>query len=229
MRLTTLVIILICMLDVGFGYAQHYTFHHSWHWQYESTWIPDGETGRHGEFTVYHDDSTGAWLFTAEAYGVTDEMADWILALPTGEYITAYRDETGNQDLFRDTLDFPEPGEALAEWLKPAGEAQVFGANPYGWRTLQATAYHVDYLKTEERTTVWLADSTVDMRPLIHFNRRIADAKLPVQFMPDLPVGKIEVAAGTESGKHRVHHRLTVLSDNHYEINLANYEDEIER
>jgi len=201
-----------------------YTFHHSWHWAYENTWIPEGEHGHTGELTVYHDDSTGAWLFTTEAYGATDEMADRVLALPTGEYITAYRDETGNRTLLRDTLDFPESDEAIAEWLQPTGEKQVYGTNNYGWPTLQAAAYHVDYLKTEERATVWLADTTVDMRPLVYFNRRIADAKLPIHFTPGLPTGKIEVAADTESGTHRVRHRLTAISDNYYEINLEEYE-----
>lgn len=205
-----------------------YTFYHSWHWDYENTWIPADEYGRTGQLTAYHDDSTGAWLFTAEAYGGTDEMADWVLALPTGEYITGYRDETGNRNLLRDTLDFPESEEVLAEWLQPTGEKQVFGENHYGWPTLQASAYAVNYQQTKERSKVWLADTAVDMRPLVYFNRRIADAKLPVHFMPDLAIGKIEVAADTESGAQRIHHRLTAISDNYYEINLEDYEKQRE-
>lgn len=204
---------------------RRYTFYHSWHWEYENTWIPEGEYGRAGEMTAYHDDSTGAWLFTAESYGGTDEMAEWVLALPTGEYITAYHDETGNRTILRDTLNFPMPEEALGDWLQPTGEKQVFGENNYGWPNLQAAAYHVDYLKTQDRSTVWLADTTVDMRPLIHFNRRIADAKLPVNFMPDLPLGRVEVAGKTLSGVQRVRHRLTAISNNYYEINLNDYEN----
>ncbi len=202
-----------------------YTFYHSWHWDYENTWIPEGEHGRSGEMTVYQDDSTGAWLLTAETYGGTDEMADWVLALPTGEYITAYRDEGGRRTLLRDTLDFPQPEAGPAGWLQPARGTRAFGENDYGWPTLQAVAYQVDYQQTEERSTVWLADTTVDMRALVYFNRRIADAKLPVHFMPHVPAGKIEVAADTESGTHRVRHRLTAISDNYYEINLEDYDN----
>ncbi|GGG96875.1 hypothetical protein GCM10007415_35160 [Parapedobacter pyrenivorans] len=201
-----------------------YTFYHSWHWEYENTWIPEGEQGRSGVMTVYHNDRTGAWLFTSEAYGVTDEMADWILALPTGEYITAYSDAEGHRGLLRDTLEFPVSDDALAGWLQPSGDDQVFGANNYGWPTLQGVAYEVDYQKTEEHSTVWVADTAVDMRALVHFNRRVADAKLPVHFMPDLPAGKIEVAADTESAIRRVRHRLTAISDNYYEINLNDYD-----
>ena len=201
-----------------------YTFYYSWHWNYENTWVPEGEYGSTGQLTVYHDDSTEAWLFTAEAYGGTDEMADWVLALPSGEFITGYRDETGKRTLLRDTLNLPEFDEAFAEWLQPTGEKHIFGENTYGWPALQARAYKIDYQQTGERSTIWLADTAVDMRPLVYFNRRIADAKIPVYFMPDLPVGKIEVAADTKGGTHRVWHRLTAISDNYYELNLEDYE-----
>lgn len=223
MRLIGLLTAVVWCLVIGRGYGQQFIFQTSWHWQYENSWIPEGEFGHAGEMTGYHDGSTGAWLFTAEAYGGSDEMADWVLALPSGEYILAYSDAEGGRGLLRDTLEFPMPDGLLGGQLQPTGAKQVFGENNYGWPSLEAAAYRLDHLKTEERTTVWLADTTVDMRPLVHFNRRLADAKLPVHFMSDLPEGKIEVSAHTDSNGHRIGHRLTAISANYYEINLKDY------
>lgn len=202
-----------------------YTFYHSWHWEYENTWIPEGEYGRAGEMTAYQDDSTGAWLFTSEAYGVTGEMAEWVLALPTGEYITAYCDGEGTRGLLRDTLEYPVPDGLLAKHLQPTGSTEVFGENDYGWPSLRGAAHRIDYVKTNEEATIWLADTAVDMRPLIHFNRRMADAKLPIHFTPDLPAGCIEVAEETRAGAQHVRHRLTAISNNYYEIDLNDYEN----
>lgn len=202
-----------------------YVFRHSWHWTYYNTWIPEGESGHTGEVTVYHDDSSGALLLTPEAYGISDEMSVWILALPTGEYITAYCDAEGRKGLMRDTVQLAEPDESFATQFRPAGSKKIFGENTYGWPTLRGYAYRGGYEKTSEQTEIWLADTAVNLSPLAGFNRRNAEARLPLHFMAGIPEGRVEVAAHTVSGSgHRSGHELTAISDNYYEINLKDYD-----
>ena len=204
-----------------------YVFRHSWHWTYYNTWIPEGEFGHKGEVTVYHDDNSGALLLTPEAYGISDEMSVWILALPTGEYITAYHDAEGRKGLLRDTVQLPGPDETFTSQFRPAGNERMFGENRYGWPTLRGYAYRGGYEKTSEQTEVWLADTAVNLSLLAGFNRRNADARLPLHFMEGIPEGRVEVASHTVSGSgHRSGHELTAISDNYYEINLKDYENE---
>lgn len=215
-------------------HRDNYVFLKAWRWEYLNEWVQEGEYAHKGEMTIYHDETSGAWLFTSEAYGDTDDMADWVLGLPTGEYITAYRDEGDRKTLIRDTLHIAHETAADTAWrlqefqshYMPMGETSVFGQNDYRWPVVVAGEFTLNYIATQEKTTVFLADTAIDFLPVTCFNNRVADAKLPINFSAALPEGKWEVAAETVSAGRRVLHRLLDISDNYYEINLKDYEND---
>ncbi|MDR7129769.1 hypothetical protein J2X69_002115 [Algoriphagus sp. 4150] len=209
-----------------------YFFRQAWVWSFRNEWIPEGEFGSEGEMTVYYDPDSKSWLFTAESYGITDEMAEWIIAPSQDIYISAYQDEFGNKHLYRDTLDMEsrQPVEEALfssngnEYLIALDSTRVFGTNSYGWPTITATAYAYKSDVSSLAAVCFLAETELDFSPLYLFNSRSGDARLPIHFPQDMPGNRIVAQEITRDAGRTVFYRLEAISDTEYHINFKDYE-----
>ncbi len=205
---------------------KEYLFRTAWIWKYKNELIPVGEWGHEGEMVVYHDSLSGAWLFTGESYGTTDEMAEWILGLPSGIFISSYQDENSRRTLLRDTLSVTllrtpeEQKQMFTETAKAKGHRKKFGENKYGWPVLEGTAWQISYSGTTEQTTLYLASTKLNTLALHGFNLRSGDARLPVRFPSALPPGMMLLEDDTHTSGGRIHFQLKEISDTEYHVLL---------
>lgn len=194
-------------------------FTQMWGWEYQNF---DGEKG---EMVAYYNPKSNYWLLTEETYGNTDGMCDWILATPNGQYYFAYKSaEFGSKNsLLKQNIKFPV-NATMPDYFKPTGQKKDFGDPSYGFPKILGSAYSVKYEKTNDKTTLYIGNSTANLTPIYHFNTLIADAKLPIFFPTDLPKGKIALAEHTITSGRTVTFKLKYISHIDYHIDLSDYE-----
>lgn len=198
---------------------KQYQFSEAWVWNYQNF------EGEKGEMVIYRDPKSGCWLLTQEAFGNTDGMCDWILAKPNGEYFFAYKNaEFGSKNsLLKQKIQFPT-NLSLPDYLKLTGQKKDFGIESYGYPKFNGTAYNVKYEKTNDKSILFIGNTTANLAPLYHFNSLIADAKLPVFFPTDLPTGKVALADNTITSGRTVFYTFQYISHTDYHIDFADYE-----
>lgn len=194
-------------------------FTEAWVWEYKTY------EGEKGEMVIYRDPKTGYWLLTEEAFGNTDGMCDWILAMPDGKYFFAYKSaEIGAKNsLLKEQYKFPVH-KKMPDYFKATGKKKSFGDAKMGFPLFNASAYNITYLKTSDKTTLYVANTTANLAPLYYFNDLIADAKLPIRFPQDLPGNKIAVAESTNINGTIVSYTFKYISPTDYHISLSDYE-----
>jgi len=161
-----------------------------WVWEYENNTIAKNEPGHNGEMMVYFDPKNSYWLFTQEAYGTSGEMFDWIIGKPDGTYLLCSSDEFGKKTITEQKLKFSS-GKTLPQHYKPTRNKKVYNQNKLGFPKIIGKEFTVDYMKTKDLTSVFIGDFKANFLPLYFFNQLISEAKLPVLFPVDLPVGKL--------------------------------------
>jgi hypothetical protein len=196
-------------------------FMQAWIWEYENTALEEGEFGRKGEFWAYYHEELNYWLLTAESYGITGEMFNWILAKPDGTYIIDFTDEFGKNSRLEHKLDFDIPNEIPIHY-KSTGNSKFFNEDDtIGFPKAKGFEYDTKYEMTSDQTKTFIgAFENVNFTPLFWFNRLDSDAKLPVHFPLDLPskYGVFEEITKMSVGKY--HLVLKNISNTEYYINL---------
>jgi hypothetical protein len=162
-------------------------FSQVWVWEYVNTYFEEGSPEYKGEMVVYFNPEKNYWLFTQEAFGLTDEMTVWTLGMPGGNYISSYTDEFGSQKEYTDNIDITKQN-LLPKHYKPLENWKVFNSPEPGFLNFTAQEYRLDYSKTNEVTCLFLAETEIDFSPVYFFNLRNAEAKLPIHFPIDLPI-----------------------------------------
>ena len=221
--------IIICMLAVAlfpfFPTAQQkkaastkYNFTEVWVWEYENK---DGKTA---EMAIYREPKLNYWLLTAEAYGNTDGMCDWILVKPEGSCYFAYKDaEIGSGgSLLKVELDLQQVKTIPAYW-KAGSRYQKFGNAALGSPTFNGREYGCTYTKTQERSTFYLARTAAAFAPLAVFNELDVDAKLPIRFPTDIPGNYVVLSEHTSGAGYSVRYRFKYRSHTEYRIDLGQY------
>lgn len=209
-----------------------YKFSQAWVWQYQNDWISPGEAGHQGEITVYYDSLSRAWLFDPEAFGDTGQGFDFVLAEYSGQFVFCFKNEKGKKrkavrtvpEIVSSRIDNPLVTEEFETHNKKTGKSKVFGRNIYGWPIFNADEYVLQYLKTEEKSIRYVADSDVDFQSVVYFNFLEGEIKLPFHFPTDIPVGKVLIEDSTtyEDGK-KIILRLKEVTDTDYHIDLSKY------
>ncbi len=140
------------------------------------------------EFWIYVNPKSGNFLFTREdTYSATDEMNDFTVALPNGDYwFCGIADETNKKVriVVKTQDDIPNAiVRPTAEEKKTQQETFAQLARPTGktWKAGPWTAreYQLQTLKTAETTLISVAVVPFAVYPLYNFNDLNADAKLP--------------------------------------------------
>lgn len=155
-------------------------FTQAWVWEYTD------KSGVTADMVVYFEPQKNYWLFTAEAYGTSGEMINWVLGRPDGSFIFNFTDETGNSKL--DTLKLEIDREPfLPVNFKPTGRTALFGDTALGFPVFKGSEYAVSFQKTADQYVTMLTTVRINFLPVYYFNRLNSDAKLPVSFYYLLP------------------------------------------
>lgn len=194
-------------------------FTQAWVWEYQNSFIPKNEPGHIGEIVVYFEPKLNYLLFTTEAYGNSGEMYNWILGKPDGTYVLCATDEFGKQTITAQKLKFPLNG-IMAKHYKPAGKKKVFNQNLLGFQKIEGKEYKVNYLKTNDQSSIFLGDVKANFLPLYFFNRLNIEAKLPFQFPLDLPKNKLLLQEISFVNRKKMQLVFKEISHTQYEIYL---------
>jgi hypothetical protein len=150
----------------------------------------EGEGDQEGEIVIYVEPKTNTFLFTKEAYGVSGEMIDFVIADTLGNYLFGYTDEFGKnfqENYFIEYVKLSAESKKYVEsdfkqYLKPMSERKVFGKKNFPTPTFDAQAYEMTSMKTIDKAKVFLAASFLNLRPLYSFNGLDSETKLPFYF-----------------------------------------------
>lgn len=194
-------------------------FTQAWIWEYENNTIAQNEPGHKGEMVVYFDPKNSYWLFTTEAYGNSGEMYDWIIGKPDGTYLLCASDEFGKKTIAEQKLKFPS-NKTLPRHYKPTKNKKVFNQNKLGFPKIEGKEFTVNYTKTNDKTSVFIGDYKTNFLPLYFFNQLNTEAKLPVFFPVDFPVGKLLLEENSKVNRAEIRLRLKEISHTEYFIDL---------
>lgn len=203
----------VCHAQIPSKKAQTLNFTEVWVWEY-----PDNE-GEKQNMALYHHPKKGYWLFTQEAVGPGDEMTEWILAKPNGEYIQRYRDEHGNAKTLYHTLHFDPPAK-LPRYYQPTGASGTFGDKSFGFPEFKGKAYQVNFEKTTDQALYYFVKVPKNLLPVYYFNRLNIEAKLPLSFPTDLPRDQLVLGEEVRTGGKTIHYRFRFISHTEYYIEL---------
>ncbi len=196
------------------GKAEIFTEVWVWHFQHSSD---------SGAIAVYRQPGSGNWLFTSEAYGTSGEMIDWILAKPNGSYTLAYTDEHGKKSAaaYQSANDLP----ALPDTVYQAtGITKLFGRNDLGFPVIEGLQYKVQYQKTNDSSSLFLARVNADLSAIYNFNRLPVEVRLPIHFPNNIPGSFLYLQEHSRlSGGYQLNHSFQYISETIYEIYPAAY------
>lgn len=178
------------MLQAQKTKKQTIKFTQVWVWEYKNNLIAEDEPGHKGEIVVYFEPKQNYWLFTTEAFGNSGEMYNWILGKPDGTYISNASDEFGKMNLINEKLKF-SANKKLPAHYKLLSNKKDFNVNKLGFPKFIGQKYRVNYEKTSDQSSVFIADHPIDLSPLYYFNRLNIEAKIPFNFPLDLPKNKL--------------------------------------
>ncbi len=194
-------------------------FTQAWVWEYENNTIAQNEHGQKGEIVVYFEPKQNYWLFTAEAYGISGEMYDWIIGKPDGTYFLCASDEFGKKTITEQKLKFSS-AKTLPQHYKPTGNKKFFNQNKLGFPKIEGTEFKVDYTKTNDRTSVFVSDFKANFFPVYFFNRLNIEAKLPFSFPKDFPKNKLLLQEVSMVNNAKIQLTLKEISYAEYYIEL---------
>lgn len=187
MEKRVLLFILALCFWVNFSSAQKTSstinFTEVWVWEYVNI------DGKKGKMAIYHEPKLNYWLITPDDAGFRDkdEMSLWFLIKPNGEVLQAYQDaEHSSKRIIKHQLPLYVKSKLPSNW-KTSGKSQLFGDKQTGFSEMEANEYQIEYGKTSEKTTIYIAKTKSEAWVLSFFNDLLIEAKLPIQFPRDLP------------------------------------------
>lgn len=194
-------------------------FTQAWVWEYKNELIPENEFGHQGEMVVYFHPELQYWLFTVEAYGVSGEMFDWILAKPDGTYLIKAKDEFGKSIRWEEKLEFKEV-KHIPEYYFETGETKIFNQNDLGYEPILGKEFKMKYEKTEDETCIHLAEFPINFDPIYFFNQLNLEAKIPVDFPNNLPGNQLVLEDKTQLANGQIRYKLNEISNTEYFVDL---------
>lgn len=202
-----------------FAKAQTVKFTQVWVWEYQNNLIPETEPGHKGEIAIYFEPTKNYWLFTAEAYGTSGEMFNWIIGKPDGTYLICTADEFGKKTITKEKLQFPV-NKTLPKHYQFTGKKKIFNQNQLGFPKIEGKEFKVNYTKTNDRSSVFAGNFKADFSPLYFFNRLNIEAKLPFRFPVDLPKNKLLLQEVGIVNKAKLQLIFKEISNTEYFIDL---------
>lgn len=191
----------------------------AWIWEYKNEFIAEGEPGHQGEMVVYFRPEDNLWLFTFDSYGTSGEMIEWVLAKPDGTYLFKLNDIHGENSFETQRVEFKHI-ENLPDYLQPNHETKVFNINDFGFEPISGNGFTMNYEKTTEKSHLYIGKMKYNFQPLYHFNQLNSDAKIPINFMMDLPQNYMLLEEVAQSTNHTVSYRFKEISNTEYYIYL---------
>lgn len=219
-------LLLLLAVTLFFGCTQAQTkslksiqFTQAWVWEYQNDLVAESEPGHKGELVVYYQPRLNYWLFTAEAYGTSGEMYNWIVGKPDGSYILCATDEFGKQVITKQNLEIPL-NKTLPKYFQPTGKKKTFNQNQLGFSKIEGREFKVVYRKTNDQSSVFFSDFKADFLPLYFFNRLNTEAKLPFRFPEDLPKQTLLLQENSEVNNVKIRLVFKEISHTEYFIDL---------
>jgi len=171
--------------DVG-----KYFFSEMWRWSFGNRLYPEDHPQRYGHFSIMVDPPSGTMLLTREESNYLDEMTEWIIVQPNGEYILGWTEHTGEKFMKRHSIaDFDDhafrSSEQAADFDKyftHVGEYLTYGEDVYGWRTFKGKEYKQTYMKSSDISYLTVTTLPFSIRPLYLVEKINQDLKLPIKF-----------------------------------------------
>ena len=194
-------------------------FTQAWVWEYKNELIPGNEIGHQAELVVYFHPELHYWLFTVEAFGVSGEMLDWIIAKPDGTYLVKGKDEFGNEVIWEERIEFSEES-GISEAYRETGNSKIYNQNALGFEPILGKEYSVQFEKTEEESCFYLAESDLDFSPIYFFNQLNLEVKIPVHFPNNLPQNQLILEEETQTPNGRIQTKLKWISNTEYFVYL---------
>lgn len=151
-----------------------------------------------GEFGFYIDPETGTILLEKNLSQFTDEMTDYIIIKPNGDYIQGFTDEFGTKKVIEKQLskmeslmaDLAYVDEEFKTYFKPQQQFQDFGASKYYPKSLKGQSYQRTFLKSSDVVDLYIADTNLPTTALYLTGRVFEELGLPIKwdygyFLPD--------------------------------------------
>lgn len=222
-NLTLLLVIFVftnCQAQSNTVKKKEIKFDQAWIWEYTNTTVPEDEIGHKGEVWVYYNEKLQYWLFTAESYGITGEMFNWILAKPDGTYIIDFTDEFGKTGRLEMKAEV-EKSKLLPEHYVANGKSNWYNQEDLGFPKFKGDGYSVTYEMVNDTSEFYLApNEKLNFAPIYLFNQLDSDAKLPIFFPVDLPGNWIYLEESTQMPQGEIQVKLTTITPTEYYINL---------
>jgi hypothetical protein len=208
-----------CSVQAQIKTPKSIKFTQAWVWEYKNNFVPENEPGHKGEIVMYYEPKLNYWLFTAEAYGTSGEMYNWILGKPDGTYVLCATDEFGKEAITEQKLKFPL-NKTLAPHYRFIGKKKVFNQNRLGFPKIEGREFKIIYGKTNDQSSIFVGDVKANFLPLYFFNQSNIEAKLPFQFPVDFPKNKLLLQEVSTVNKVKLHVTFKEISYTEYYIDL---------
>lgn len=207
----------------------NYYFSETWTWNYHNEMLPPTDPHHKGTFSVYIDPPTGTMLLADHL----DEMTDWIIIHPDGNYTTAFTDVHGKPHIVEQKMaDFPEHDFYLSlqaadfkKYFTQQTGSKTFGTNKYGWQTIQATPFEMTFEKTNDIAQLHLLEMPFSVRGLYLAAQTNQDLNFPINFNYGylLPEKYLVVSEAYQQGGKKVGFELASISPGEYFVNTVTY------
>lgn len=189
-------------------------------------WIWDylDEDGEWQEMWVYREPKLNYWLFErASSFGMTNEMCEWVVVKPNGEYVMSYQQHQidAPNTLMSQVIDFDNERDFPDFW-KPTGQTKTFGDPKQGWDSFKGERYEVFFKGQPDPSEFYLGTGDIDMQGLYYFNNLDGDIKLPITFPLGIPKNTLILSEETtfEYYDMKVNYRFNSISPNSYYVYL---------
>ncbi|HLS29536.1 MAG TPA: hypothetical protein VK021_01625 [Flavobacteriaceae bacterium] len=165
-----------------------------WIWEYLN------ETKEWEELWVYREPKKNYWLFeSSSSFGMTDEMCEWVLAKPNGEYWLSYQSPEMNtpNTLQQQQIEF-EKAKSLPGFWKSTGKKKEFGDTVHSWSKFEGEEFEVFYKGQQKPSTFYLVKENIDLTAVYYFNLLEGNIQLPIIFPTDIPSEFIVLSEKTD-------------------------------
>lgn len=210
-----------------------YFFSEMWTWSYQNDLREVDEGLPKGEMSFYIDPPTGTILLTREDTKYQGDMISWIIIHQDGRYLIGGSDENGKGVITSASINDLEDFEFRMENQKADFENQVksldqiktFGANDYGWPTIEATEHEMSYIMMDDVTRFFLASVPFSMRYFYLVEDVVSDIKLPISqtYGYILPESALLVSESYQFGDDIMESHLVSMSPSEYFIDTASF------
>jgi hypothetical protein len=206
-----------------------YFFSEMWTWSYTNT-ITEEPSLRNGEMSIYIDPPTGTILLTKNDTRYSGDMINWIIIEQDGSYVIGGADEFGEDLVIKTSVNDLDDYQYMLEsykgdfeeYLKPMKNQKTFGDNTYGWPTIDGQEYLMTYMKTNDQSTLHLAEVPFSARYFYIVESLVTDIQLPAKSSLGyiLPENQLILSDAYQFNDQTVQYQLVSMSPAEYFISL---------